>query len=342
VKAFIGSYPNLPYSAKSTATSVGSRSDGSVVTHTQETLLYRDAEGRTRSEITRDSQIMTYRDRQGNSRTMDVTQMYGGGKHSVTVADPVEGITFSWTIDEQSAKKQVRVDPSAPRPPKNPTQTTPAYSGPQEKDSDTIQVLQSPQHHIESLGAQTVNGVYAEGYRETVLLRDPSTGTDATATTEQWLSPDLKIVVRKIYSDSRSSNENHPQGAVNRIDLTDIGRSDPDPELFKLPKGYEAVASFSGAPIVQTQDTTNIAPFGSKDKPVRVSSAVMAGLLLHKVDPAQDSGISGSVVMAAVIDDQGKITNLFVISGPEKLRLFPLKSCRPGRDPRPLVVLFDR
>jgi DNA-binding beta-propeller fold protein YncE len=108
---------------------VGSRSDGSVVTHTQETLLYRDAEGRTRSEITRDSQIMTYRDQQGNSRTMDVTQMYGGGKHSLTVADPVEGITFSWTIDEQSAKKQVRVDRSAPRPPKNPTQTTPAPVG---------------------------------------------------------------------------------------------------------------------------------------------------------------------------------------------------------------------
>jgi hypothetical protein len=320
VRVSIGSYQGLPYSAKSTVTSVGPRSDNSVVAFTQETLLYRDAEGRTRSEITRDSQIMTYRDRQGNSRTMDVTQMYGGGKHSVTVADPVEGITFSWTIDEQSAKKQVRVVRSAPRPPKNPTQTDPANSGPQEKDSDRINAFQSPRHHIEALGTQTVNGLYAEGYRETTLDRDPSTGTDKTATTEQWLSPDLKIVVRRIETDQRFANESSPQGAVHRTELTDIGRSDPDPELFKLPKGYEAVDSFSGAPIVQTQDTTNIAPFGSKDKPVRVSSAVMAGLLLHKVDPAQDSGISGSVLMAAVIDDQGKITNLFVISGPEKLR----------------------
>lgn len=319
VKAFIGSYPNLPYSAKSIATWVAPQSDGSIVTHTQETLLYRDSEGRTRSEITQDAQIVTYRDREGHSRTMDVTKLYGGDKPRVTVADPVEGIIFFWTIDEQSAKKQVTVDRRAPRPPTN-SQTTPAYPAPQEKDLDRINVFQSTRHHIEALGGKTVNGLYAEGYRETTLVRDPSTGTDQTATTEQWLSPDLKIVVRKIYTDSRSSNQNHPQGAVNRIDLTDIGRSDPDPELFKLPKGYEAVDSSSGAPIVQTQDTTNIAPFGSKDKPVRVSSAVIAGLLLHKVDPAQDSGISGSVVMAAVIDDQGKITKLSVISGPEKLR----------------------
>jgi TonB family protein len=75
----------------------------------------------------------------------------------------------------------------------------------------------------------------------------------------------------------------------------------------------------------QVQDTANNALPGSKDRPVRVSSGVIAGLLLHKVDPvypqdAKDSGVSGSVVMAAVINDQGKISKLSVISGPEKLR----------------------
>ena len=83
-----------------------------------------------------------------------------------------------------------------------------------------------------------------------------------------------------------------------------------------------ALGQSSGPPIVQAQDTTNL---GSKDKPVRVSSGVIQGLLLHKVDPvypqdAKDSGVSGSVVMAAVITDQGKISKLSVISGAEKLR----------------------
>jgi hypothetical protein len=241
VKVSIGSYPNLPYSAKSTATWVEQRSDGSVVAHTKETLLYRDAEGRTRSEITRDAQIMAYRDREGNIHTMDVTRIYGDDKHHVTVADPVEGITFYWTIDEQAAKKQVTVNRRAPRPPTNPTQTTAAHSGPQEKDPDTIAVSPFTDNHVEALGVQTVNGLYAEGYRATELHRDASTGTDKTATTEEWLSPDLKIVVRKILTDQRFSSENHPEGAVHRIDLTNVNRSDPDPELFKLPKGYEVV-----------------------------------------------------------------------------------------------------
>jgi TonB family protein len=76
----------------------------------------------------------------------------------------------------------------------------------------------------------------------------------------------------------------------------------------------------------QAQDGAAVlVPGGSKDKPVRVSSGVIAGLILHKVDPvypedAREAGISGAVVMAAMIDDQGKITKLTVMSGPEKLR----------------------
>ena len=70
--------------------------------------------------------------------------------------------------------------------------------------------------------------------------------------------------------------------------------------------------------------TNNVAP-GSKDRPIRVSSGVIAGLILHKVDPiypedAKEAGVSGVVVMTAVIDDLGKISKLSVISGPEKLR----------------------
>jgi TonB family protein len=76
----------------------------------------------------------------------------------------------------------------------------------------------------------------------------------------------------------------------------------------------------------QTQEgATLVIPGGSKDKPIRVSSGVIAGLILHKLDPvypedAREAGISGAVVMAAMIDDQGKITKLTVVSGPEELR----------------------
>jgi protein TonB len=82
------------------------------------------------------------------------------------------------------------------------------------------------------------------------------------------------------------------------------------------PQASEKPSQDSAAPVV---------PAGSKDKPVRVSSGVIAGLILHKVDPiypedAREAGVSGTVVMAALIDDQGKITKLTIMSGTEKLR----------------------
>jgi hypothetical protein len=73
----------------------------------------------------------------------------------------------------------------------------------------------------------------------------------------------------------------------------------------------------------QVADAASNAAPGSKDRPIRVSAGVIAGLILHKVDPVYPEDareVSGVVVMAATIDDHGKIVKLIVISGPEKLR----------------------
>lgn len=66
---------------------------------------------------------------------------------------------------------------------------------------------------------------------------------------------------------------------------------------------------------------------------VRVSGAVMAGNVLTRVNPvyppdAKEAGITGAVVMSAVIGKDGVIENLQVISGPEKLRMSALDSVR--------------
>jgi TonB family protein len=59
-------------------------------------------------------------------------------------------------------------------------------------------------------------------------------------------------------------------------------------------------------------------------KRVRVSSGVSTGLLTHRVTPgyppeARHAGIQGTVILHAVIDKEGKIANLQVISGPAEL-----------------------
>jgi protein TonB len=57
---------------------------------------------------------------------------------------------------------------------------------------------------------------------------------------------------------------------------------------------------------------------------VQVPREVMRGLLLHKVPPeypesAKQNDIQGTVLLRAVIDKDGKITDLKPVSGPEEL-----------------------
>ena len=113
-----------------------------------------------------------------------------------------------------------------------PRRQLPAHSGSQEKDPDTIKVFRSPETTSRLSECRLSTACTAEGYRATTLLRDPSTGTDMTATTEEWLSPDSRSLCARL----RRIN-------VSRISLShrvDQCRSViiPDPGLFKLPKEY--------------------------------------------------------------------------------------------------------
>ena len=65
----------------------------------------------------------------------------------------------------------------------------------------------------------------------------------------------------------------------------------------------------------------------------RISGGVMAGQILTKVAPvyppdAKDAKVSGSVVLHAIINKDGTIENLTVISGPEQLRASALDAVR--------------
>lgn len=83
----------------------------------------------------------------------------------------------------------------------------------------------------------------------------------------------------------------------------------------------------------QVQDGAIVVAGGGKDRPIRVSSGVMAGLIQHRVLPvypeeARTAKVSGAVVMAATIDDHGRIVELSVLSGPEMLRDACLKAVK--------------
>jgi len=83
----------------------------------------------------------------------------------------------------------------------------------------------------EDLGEQVVEGVMAKGTRTTTVIPAGAIGNEQpiTVTSEEWFSPDLKVLVMTRHADPRSGETTYR--------LTDITRGEPDASLFDLPAG---------------------------------------------------------------------------------------------------------
>jgi hypothetical protein len=92
-----------------------------------------------------------------------------------------------------------------------------------------------PQTTPEKLGTQTIEGVLAEGTRNTTTWPVGTQGNDRalTSTTETWMSPELKVIILSRRSDPRSGEQTQK--------LINIDRSEPDPSLFQPPPDYTVV-----------------------------------------------------------------------------------------------------
>ncbi len=130
-------------------------------------------------------------------------------------------------------------------------------------------------------------------------------------------------------------------GVIARGALPSAG---PD-EAPSLPAGSGMGTIFSGGPgigglgigdlggsRVQVVQATPPKPAG----PVRISSGVIAGLLLHPITPAyptiaKAAHVEGTVVLSATIDEHGRITGLQVVSGPEMLRRAAIEAVQVAR-----------
>jgi hypothetical protein len=83
----------------------------------------------------------------------------------------------------------------------------------------------------EDLGTQTIEGVSAEGKRETVTIPAGQIGNERPIEiiTETWSSPELHTIVLRKHSD--------PRVGETVFRLTNINRSEPDASLFQPPAG---------------------------------------------------------------------------------------------------------
>jgi hypothetical protein len=161
------------------------------------------------------------------------------------VFDPVNRINMNWSSNSKEVNVMHMPEPREPRevmprvqPPAAPQNAvTPA---PMPRPNPNRPQPNRPQ--IEELGTKMINGVEATGRRSTRIIPAGREGNDQplTVTSESWMSPELRLLVKSINDD--------PRNGTSTMELTDIDRNEPDPALFQIPEGYTVKEHFPNQP----------------------------------------------------------------------------------------------
>ena len=252
-----------PYSATAITEHVQTLSDGNQIIRKNESKLYRDSEGRTRTEQT--------------LGTIGKWTSGGEAQQHIIITDPVAGVSYSLDPRTHTAhkfvfrKKELPADAqkklSADAQSKTITingQTVtqaefeamaekkrmakenllkmPRKEAPNDPEVERQIDMFQPgiprieagqgQKKEESLGTQTIEGVTAEGTRLTFTVPAGEIGNTLPMelVRETWYSPELQLVVMSKFRDPRSGETTYR--------LTNLTRSEPDRSLFGVPADY--------------------------------------------------------------------------------------------------------
>ena len=90
-----------------------------------------------------------------------------------------------------------------------------------------------PEFATEKLGTRTIEGITAEGTRNTVTLPAgiQGGGQPVVTVSETWFSPELKVTVL--------FKESDPRFGERTTKLANVNRGEPAEALFKLPADYK-------------------------------------------------------------------------------------------------------
>ncbi len=225
-----------PYSADTTNESVQSLADGNRIVNRTATKVYRDSEGRTRTErvepdgtwvvsisdpVSRTTYMLYPQTRtayQGDAIVLN----WKTGEGTVSVA------TTPRTIVTQSAEKGGTF-----------TYTMVSPASPEGAAVGRLAYARTDGKNVtrEELGDQVIEGVTASGTRTTTIIPAGEIGNEQPIriVSEEWLCKDLGILVMTKYSDPRSGDTTYR--------VTNISRVEPDPSLFQVPADYSVQPS---------------------------------------------------------------------------------------------------
>jgi len=225
-----------PYSAEETQEHTQTLNDGTHITQpVMRRMMYRDSLGRTRDER---PMMMAFR---GDAPPAPII---------VEIADPVAGVQYTLDTQNKTARRvTVQTQPAGGRAGAFFAVTSngawvaetlsagpvPPPPPPPPSARVVLSANRRPQVTTEKLGTETIEGVVADGERQTFTIPEGEQGNDRpfNVTTETWTSPELKMVVLRKSSDPRSGDD--------IMKLTNISRTEPDASLFQPPPDYTIV-----------------------------------------------------------------------------------------------------
>jgi hypothetical protein len=228
-----------PYSAQAVTESVHTLADGNRIVRKTTASVYRDSEGRTRQDLA-----------VGN---IGPYAMAGDPSQTVIINDPVSGAHYMLEPQTKTARKMSlpRVEMTRPNDKDSKANVTVEVAPAQGAEPRRAPVMRErvwvggevggkePARKTESLGKQVIEGVEAEGTRETMTIAAGEIGNELPIQIvfERWYSPELQMVVMSKHTD--------PRVGENTYRLTGINRSEPSHSLFEVPSDYTVKESVS-------------------------------------------------------------------------------------------------
>jgi hypothetical protein len=220
---------NAPYSAQAVTETTQTLADGNRIVRKNTASVYRDSEGRTRHDQSLSS--------------IGPWAADGEPKQTSFINDPVSRVHYVLDPRSRIARKMV-LPPLPPMPDRPGAPPAPRDA----RSADVFTVITAPhppgmrERHtrdlppskpkVESLGKQNIEGVEAEGTRDTITIPAGEIGNEQPIqiVSERWYSPELQTVVLSRHSD--------PRFGETSFRLTNINRSEPARTLFEVPSDY--------------------------------------------------------------------------------------------------------
>jgi TonB family protein len=271
---------DAPYSGEEYRVRTRMLEDGTRITENWPVRrLYRDAQGRTRI----DRPLLTAPDAPETPRIVELDDSAAGLQY---ILEPAHKVAHRF-----------RLPPVAPSPDAPGTSTVtapPSIAFPAPPGSKT---------EVEDLGTWVIQGLRAEGVRRTIRMpvgKIPAgaiaVGEDSdralVVVEETWTATDLHIVMReKLYD---------PRWGESTTELIKVRSGEQSASLFEVPPDYKIVDEAGDFAI----------PFVTRGH--ASAPTVITRTQAVYTDAARRSGVQGTVLLSAVIDESGKAQDIHV------------------------------